>query len=324
VFEPLSKKQFEAQLAALERLRDSADPAAELRKALRNRNNYLASKAARLTGDLGLTLLVPDLVEAFDRFLGAGADPQCWAKNALVDALFQLGHGDSALYLRGLKHVQMEPVWGKQVDTAGPLRGRCALALVQCKELSDLKVLEFLIEVLVDSDKSVRVEAARAIGRIDRTEAALLLRLKALSGDEEPEVMGACFSALLALESRGGFAFVGRFLERGDDAAAEAAIALGLTHEAEAFSILRNSWERERRNPTLVTALLSAMALTGLPEALDFLLGLIANGSAGALEALSSARLTAEDRDRVNSAIDSSGSAELKTRWARMVRFDQA
>ena len=116
----------------------------------------------------------------------------------------------------------MEPVYGSHVDTAGPLRGRCALALVQCKELSDLKVLEYLIEVLVDEDKTVRVEAARAIGRIDRTEAALLLRLKALSGDEEPEVMGACFSSILAIEGRGGFSFVSRFLDKGDDAAAEA------------------------------------------------------------------------------------------------------
>ena len=39
-------------------------------------------------------------------------DPQCWAKNAIVKALKDLNHDDPAVFLRGIEHVQMEPVWG--------------------------------------------------------------------------------------------------------------------------------------------------------------------------------------------------------------------
>ena len=56
----------------------------------------------------------------------------------------------------------MEPVWGGREDCAGTLRGQCALALVQCRTMSDLDVLACLTEVLVDPDKTVRAEAARA------------------------------------------------------------------------------------------------------------------------------------------------------------------
>ena len=187
----MSKKAFQAQLAALDQLRD-ADPslAAEpLLKALSNPSNYLVAKAAAIAAELGLRALIPDLLAAFDRFFTTD-DPQCWAKNALIDALAGFEHGDSEVYLRGLKHVQMEAVWAGSVDTAGPLRARCALALVACKDLSDHRLLGHLIEVLVDPDKTVRVEAARAIGRVDRPEAALLLRLKTLTSDAEPEVLG--------------------------------------------------------------------------------------------------------------------------------------
>ena len=56
----------------------------------------------------------------------------------------------------------------------------------------------------------------------------MLLRLRALSGDDEPEVMGAVFSGLLELHRQQGMAFVARFLEKAPDVTAEAAMALGL------------------------------------------------------------------------------------------------
>jgi len=61
----VSKKAYEAQLAALDRLRNTLDfgTATEpLRKALRNPSNYLVAKAATLTGELGLRALIPDLL----------------------------------------------------------------------------------------------------------------------------------------------------------------------------------------------------------------------------------------------------------------------
>jgi len=314
----VSKKAYEAQLAALDQLRDSDPTAAAepLRKALRNPSNYLASKAAAITAELGLRVLIPELLAALDRFFTED-DPQCWAKNSLVDALAGFEHGDSEIYLRGLKHFQMEPVWGGQVDTAGPLRARCALALVHCRDLSDVRLLGYLVEALVDSDKTVRVEAARAMGRVGRPEAALLLRLRALTGDPEPEVIGSCLQSLLALDA--DLEFVSQFLGKGGDVAAESALALGLTHKPEAFALLKDRWERER-DPALGAALLTGIGLTNLPEAIEFLIGVVASdgrGSTDAVQALATARLTEEDRKRIETALDSSQNARLRTAWKK-------
>src|SRR6266566_3450965 len=122
----MAKKKFEQELAALEELRARAgDPSVvdSLRKAL-----------------------VPDLLAALDRFFldPVKSDPQCWAKNALVQALATLGHEEAAVFVRGLRHIQMEPVWGGQEDTAAALRGNSALALVQCRDLSDFDLLSHL------------------------------------------------------------------------------------------------------------------------------------------------------------------------------------
>src|SRR5947208_3587863 len=83
-----------------------------LRKALANRNNYLVAKAAKITAEAALRTLVPDLLSALERFFinAAKTDPQCWAKKALYQALADLAHHDSEIYLRGLTHFQLEPV----------------------------------------------------------------------------------------------------------------------------------------------------------------------------------------------------------------------
>lgn len=320
----VAKKRYEAQLEGVEELRHVADPEAAvepLRKALKNRNNYMAGKAAGVAAALGLGALIPDLLEALDRFYAAGSDPQCWAKNALIDALAELGHGDSGVYLRGMQHIQKEAVWGGSVDTAGSLRARCAVALVSCRDLRDIALLGHLVEALADPEKTVRAEAARAIGRVERGEAALLVRLKALLGDEEPEVMGACFSAVLGIEGSEGIAFVKRFLDGSvhGDAAGEAALALGMMRSAEAFAVLRERFDRER-DPALLATVLTGIALTGQAEANEFLIGVVGKGSRGAadaLEALGSARLSEEERGRLKAAVEASGDERLRAAFSR-------
>lgn len=323
----MSKKKFEEQLERLELLReaDAADATAGIRKALRNRNNYLVSKAARIAGDLGLRELIPELAAAMERFFddAVKTDPQCWAKNALAESLAGLGYDEPELFVRGLRHVQMEPVMGGRSDSATALRGICALALVGCRQLSDHQVLQHLVEALADTGKTVRVEAARAIGRMNRPEAALLLRLKALLGDREPEVMGACFSALLEIEGTEGIPFVARYLEpeeRGEpeEAAGEAALALGATHDPSVVPLLRRSFETRAGlvgDPWFGGVLLTAMALSNLPEALEFLIATIAgNGrfAPDAVRALGSARVNEEWIEKTKAAAESSGNARLR------------
>jgi HEAT repeat protein len=296
-------KKLEQQLAALDVLRNqpvTPDTAAGLRKAIGDRNNYLAGKAAAVAATLGIREVVPDLLTAFERFFrdAAKTDPQCWGKNGIVQALADLGHDDPEPFLRGLRHIQMEPVWGGQTDTAGPLRARSAQALIGCRSITDAQLLAHLLEALVDPDKTVRVEAARAIGRIDRNEAALLLRLRALTGDSEPEVIGACLSGVLSIEGDRGIDFVVRFLDRDDDAAGEAALSLGMTHSPRAFAILHERWE-----PTRNHILLTAMALTRLPEAFAFLTSVAASAPSGQREAARRAIESVHPPDEVLSAL---------------------
>ncbi|MDQ6663438.1 MAG: hypothetical protein M3Z23_03490 [Acidobacteriota bacterium] len=301
----MGKKEFEKSLGELEELRRAPETpltVEALRKALGRRNNYLVAKAAQIAAQLKLKILLPEMRSAFDRFFleAAKSDPQCWAKNAISHALWQLGHDDPAEFIRGLEHRQMEPVWGGRQDTAGTLRANCAQALVACQVLSCLDILSLLVPPLFDSDKTVRAEAARAIGQLGRPEGALLLRLRALAGDEEPEVLGACFSALLAIEGRAGFPFVARFLDNAGDACAEAALALGLMHEPEVFEILKARFERGR---SCAEALLSGIALTRQPEALEYLVRMVASagpGASAALAALGSIPLSPEIRARLD------------------------
>lgn len=294
---------------------DRPDLTVLVRKALAGKNNFLAAKAAKVAAEHQWRDLVPDMVKAFDRFFSPKADPQCWAKNAISKALAELEYfDDPQVYIRGLLHVQMEPVWGGQADTAGALRAHCALALVECRNLSDLDVLEHLTDVLVDADKSVRIEAARAVTRIGRREGALLLRLRALSGDPEPEVLGAIFSALLELGRKEAMQFVSRFLGRDADCAQEAAVALGLTHEPEALRVLVERLQVERA-PSVRASLLRGIALTRLPAAMDVLIATISSGCSdarAAIDALTYTTLPHEWRESLAGAVRSSGDDSIR------------
>jgi HEAT repeat protein len=272
------KRSFDQQLAALDELKQqSPDAVVEpLRKALGQRNNYLVAKAADLTAKFRLVQLLPELLAAFDRFFTdpLKTDPQCWAKNALSRALAALGCQDVDVFLRGLRYIQLEPVWGGSEDTAGTLRGTCALALVQWRSLPETDLLLCLMELLVDEDKSVRVEAVRAIEQVGSRPAALLLRLRALLGADEPEVLGACYGGILRIEGATAIPWIAALLARADETAAEAAWAIADQRSPEAFAALYERFAVER-DSWFRSVLLSAIALTRQQEALDFLFELI-------------------------------------------------
>ena len=279
------KKNFDAQLAALDSLREQPDNAsiAPLRAALKHQNNYIVSKAADQVAQRHLEPLLPDLLTAFERFFEEPAkrDPQCWAKNSISRALAALELQDPAPFLRGIRHVQLEPTWGGTSDTAGTLRGICALALVQCRTVPETNLLRHLIDVLVDSDKSARNDAVRALEQLGSPAAALLLRLRAQTGDDEPELLGACYVAVLSIEGTSALPWASRFLATEGAAGGEAALAIAATHSLEAFEILRARWENAR-DPWFRSVLLSAIALTRQGVATEFLLGMIRSDSLGA------------------------------------------
>jgi len=272
------KRSFEDQIAALDALRQGPEEARAdaLPKALGHRNNFIVGKAADLVREFGLRDLAPELLAAFDRFFddAVKTDPQCWAKNALSRALAAMEHQDEQVFLRGMRHIQMEPVWGGKSDTAGTLRATCALALVQCRSLTERDLLAHLVELLADKDKSVRAEVVRALEQVGSPSAVLLLRLRAILGADEPEVLGACYAAILRIEGVRAVPWVRRFLSTGDDNAAEAALAIAGTHSPEGFDALRESFAHGG-DPWWRSALLSAIALTRQDAALEFLLELV-------------------------------------------------
>lgn len=246
----MSKRPFDHKIETLDALRkeppeDPAAFAATLRKFLADRNNFVVSKAAALAGDFHHGSLIVDLVAAFERFLidPVSTDPQCWAKNAIAKALKDLGHADAAVYLRGARHIQMEPVWGKKVDSAGTLRGTCLLALLDC-HIDDVTMLTYLAEALADPEKTVRADAARALSGAGIPEAAALLRLKALLGDEEPEVTGQCLASLIALQPD-AVEFAVRFFDSPEpELQVEAVAALTQSSAPASLPALKDFWNR--------------------------------------------------------------------------------
>jgi HEAT repeat protein len=307
----VSKHAFEEKIREIERLRSVPGPAtqASLAKALKNRSNYLVSKAAAVVADLQLAELVPDLVAAFDRFLvdAVKTDPQCWAKIAIAKALKDFGHRDAGVFLRGAGHIQLEPVFGGRQDTAGPVRSACALALVDC-QLDDLEVLSPLADLLTDNEASVRVDAAFAIAQLGSAAGTLLLRFKARVGDAEPEVTGQCLYSLLSLGSSDAVAFVAAFLDHGDEQVrAEAATALGAAREPAALDVVIARY-RSDRDPELRHALVTAAGASPIPAAAEFLLGVIADRdqklALAAIEALAASRFRNESRAKAEAAVN--------------------
>lgn len=295
-------RNIEAQIEQLSRLRGGApsEAIAPVRKALTDRVNLVVAKAATIAGELLIHDVVPDLVHAFERLMEdpVKRDPQCWGKNATAKSLKELDYREAAVFLRGARHVQMEPVWGGQEDTAGTLRGICLLALVACADLKREEILRHLVNALTEAAPTVRVDAARAIAQMGGEEGALLLRLKARMGDREPSVIGQALEGLLAVERKEALPFVAEFLSSmGGEIAEEAALALGASRMAAAVELLRDVWGRSR-HPEFRGVLLRALCISRDEQALLFLEDLAKNGreqdAAGARAALSLLRNPAQ------------------------------
>jgi HEAT repeat protein len=165
----------------------------------------------------------------------------------------------------------MEPVFGGRVDTAADLRGAAALALA---DTGGRDVLGLLAELLADPEPPVRISAARAVAGHGSGAGAPLLRLRALVPDKEPRVVSECLLALLRLDARGERAFVETFLEKADELAEAAALALGESRLPEAFAALRAWLPQAARRGLSRTALLAVASLRR-DEALDWLLAIV-------------------------------------------------
>jgi HEAT repeat protein len=264
---------------ALDRLsalrRESADAAApELRKFLGHKLNLIVAKAAKVAGELQSLKSVPELVTAFERLM---ADPQkldkgCAALTEIAGALYDLDYVEPEIYLKGIRHVQMEGAFGPPVDVASRLRALCALGLVRTRYP---RALDEVVDLLADAAPHARIGAVRALASNGGEAGVLLLRLKVLTGDSEPEVIAECFSGLLAAAPERSVPFVSRYADDEDPTVGEAAVlALGSSRLPAAFEFLRQKWERSGGG-LLRKTLLLAMALTRMDSAIEILVSLL-------------------------------------------------
>jgi HEAT repeat protein len=281
---------FDDDLAAIDAVSQlaAAEALPIVRKALAHRNNLIVSRAAKHSLRLDLRTLTPELAAAFQRFMppadAVKIDPQCWAKNELSRTLAAFEYQDAALFLSGLQHHQHEPTWGGTTDTAGALRGTCALALVQCRDLASPILLRHLTPLFDDADLPVRINAARAIEQVGSDSAALLLRLRAELGligrdNEDPDLLAACIGGVLRLDGIPALPWVAAFLARQDELSNEAAFVLAEHRSIEALTYLQKAFTAasvsRRDTADLRETLLAAIASTRLPEATAWLLQLI-------------------------------------------------
>lgn len=331
---------LEERLDELSALRDDPDSPAALallKKALAGGQNLLAARAARLAGDLGKEELVGEMLAAFDRFLvDAGAtDKGCHAKTEIAKALvaMEMEGPATALFRRGLRHVQLEAAWGGAVDVAIELRANCAVGLANSGHPDT--VVE-LVPLLVDPGFPARLAAAQGIAASGRLEAEAVLRLKVLVGDEEPEVLTECLTGLLRLAPERSLELVAPWVRAGPppprerparDGGAEpralreaAILALGESRLAEAVPLLLAAWERsyDRESRRMV---LLALVTSRREPALDFLLSLVAEGDAAdAREAITALAIHRHDeklRQRLEEALErNENRGELRRHFA--------
>ncbi len=303
-----------AGLNALKAQGPTAAAAAALKAALGQRSSLIVAKAAQLAGAMELAALAPDLTVAFARFRGQPAklDKLCQAKTALVQALVVLGGPAEQVYLPAIALVQMEPVYGGQVDTAAEMRGLAAAGLLR---MGHPQGLNLVAELLADPQPPARAGAIRALAESGRPEAGPLLRFKARLGDPDATVSAECLGGLLKVDGPAGLEHARQALAGENEALFEAAaLALGSSRLAPAVQVLQEACEVTVEGPRRHTLAL-ALAMLRQPAANDFLLAQVREGSRAsalaALAALAMHRYDAALMERLKQAAQDRGEAEV-------------
>jgi hypothetical protein len=316
-----SKRTLAQRMEALDALRsqpDSAESRQALADALSDRRNLLVAAAANIVAKAELTGFTPQLLAAFDRFMDQPerVDKGCHAKSAIAQALYRTEARAGDVFRKGVRYVQLEPVWGGKQDTAVELRVTCALGLVRSHEPD---VMLDLATLLADSEVMARIGAAHAIAYSGQLDAGVpLLRFKVVAGDQDMRVTSACLTGLMALDPVRSLPMLGELLYTTDDGLFEAAaVALGESRLAAATEVLQRACDEallgERRG-----TLMLALSMLRNESAWAYLLRAVAqSGPAQAEQALKALAIFAHDstlRERVQRVIDERADPRLVER----------
>lgn len=324
-------RKLEELMATLNQIRSdptSTEAMAVLRQVLASKYSVAIAQAAHIIREHEIVALIPELVAAFPRFLikPQDSDPGCRAKQAIAETLYRFNYSDETLFLTGIRHVQMEPVWGGQVDTAPSLRGTCALGLVR---MNYSQVLVELGDLLADRELEARIGAARAIAYCGSDQGIPLLRLRIKVGDKPP-VISECLSALLQLDPASSLPLAKELLyARQDDSredvelAEAAALTLGESRLPEVFELLRDWWQQVRDRGLRQSGLLAIATLRQTP-AFDFLLSIIAEGASedakSAIKAISIYQQEVSIWERVRQTVDQRKDKVLTQALAKIIQ----
>jgi HEAT repeat protein len=292
------------RLAALKNETGGAPVAAELKAFLKNRSNLVVAKAAKIACQARATELVPELVAAFHRFMAnpSKLDKGCQATTGIVTALYELDYAEPEIYLLGIHHVQMEGSFGPPVDAAAKLRAISALALARTRHPA---ALDEIVSRLVDEWPEARIGAVRALAVNGGSAGALLLKLKILTGESEPDVLAECFSGLLAAAPERSLPLVAGFIDAEDIAVAEAALlALGSSRLPEALDLLKAKLEGTAGGPLRKIVLL-AIAMTRSDAAIEFLLALLSDCSPAMAKEVIAALALFRNNEKVRRRVES-------------------
>jgi hypothetical protein len=312
------------ELAALDELPgERAAKIETLQRALAG-HYRIAAKAARVAEDALLYELIPSLKSSYARFLvkPLKQDPNCFAKKALARALVALDCNDLEFWLGGVGYRQLEPVWGGTADTAVDVRVSCAMGLVAS---GYPRALVELTALLIDAEAGARLGAVRAIACGNPREAELLLRVKALGGDAEPQIVGECFTSLLAVAPEESIPFVAPYLAHADDAIRElAALALGTSRHDGALRPLKEAWSEVLLSEEFRRVLLRAAAAHRSEAAFEWLLEIVADArvpvAVALIEALAPYKHNARLMQRLTNALTERGDETLLEQLAALAR----
>lgn len=290
------------RLSALRSQAEGPAVAQELKAFLKNRSNLVVAKSSKMAGQLHISDLASDLVAAFHRLMKdpAKMDKGCSATTEIVAALYEMDYVEPEIYLIGIHHVQMEGSFGPPVDAAAKLRAWSALGLARTRSRN---ALDEIVSLLVDPWPDARVGAVRALAANGGETGALLLKLKMLTGETEPDVLAECFSGLLEVAPERSLPLIAQYADDEDTAVAEAALlAIGQSRRPEAFSFLQKKWETSAGSP-LRKILLLSIAMVRSEEAIDFLVSLLDTCAAKAANDVLAALAIFRENENVRTSV---------------------
>lgn len=299
----------------------------EIRSFLSHKSNLVVAKAAKLAAELRQSEMVPDLVSAFDRFMAnpAQLDKRCAALTGISEALYEMDYSEPEVYLQGLRHIQMEASFGPPVDSAAALRGISAQALLRTRYK---EAMTAVLPLLVDREPPARIGAVRALATSGGSPGVLLLRLKVLTGDSEPEVIAECFLGLLSSAPEDSVSFVAGYIEADDQAISDAAVwALGQSRLPAAFERLRDKCQRAVARDQRMK-ILSAISMLRLDIATEFLCSIISSenqtAAIDALSALATFKSNTGIAEAVATAVRRCSDPALESVFARQFSQNQS